>query len=154
VLNRRSAVFRKDLYQEPKRYMLVSVKPMADFSRGCAHPAMRPPISATHPTTQNNWSPGIGTPARLRHPHSSQKAAEQDILNGQAEKPASSKRGAAGKARKGQVDLLKTLAVEWRGENGVERLENRLGKPLRDMTRAVVPNVISIVISGVSSGPP
>jgi ABC-type multidrug transport system fused ATPase/permease subunit len=38
--------------------------------------------------------------------------------------------------RKSQVDLLKTLAVEWRGENGVERLENRLGKPLKDMTRA------------------
>jgi hypothetical protein len=47
-----------------------------------------------------------------------------------------------------------TLAVEWRGENGVERLENRLGKPLEDMTRAVVLNVISTVISGVSSGPP
>jgi hypothetical protein len=47
-----------------------------------------------------------------------------------------------------------TLAVEWRGENGVERLENRLGKPLEDMTRAVVLKVISIVISGVSSGPP
>ncbi len=47
-----------------------------------------------------------------------------------------------------------TLAVEWRGENGVERLENRLGKPLEDMTRAVVLNVISIAISGVSSGPP
>jgi hypothetical protein len=44
--------------------------------------------------------------------------------------------------------------VEWRGENGVERLENRLGKPLEDMTRAVVLNVISTVISGVSSGPP
>jgi hypothetical protein len=54
--------------------------------------------------------------------------------NGQAEKPASSsKRG--GKARKSQVDLLKTLAVEWRGENGVERLETRIGKPLTDMTR-------------------
>ncbi|MBA2713033.1 MAG: hypothetical protein H0U55_05700, partial [Rubrobacteraceae bacterium] len=54
--------------------------------------------------------------------------------NGQAEKPASStKRG--GKARKSQVDLLKTLAVEWRGENGVERLETRVGKPLTDMTR-------------------
>ena len=63
-------------------------------------------------------------------------AAEQDIPNGQPEKPASSKRGGAGKARKSQVDLLKTLAVEWRGENGVERLENRLGKPLTDMTRA------------------
>ena len=63
-------------------------------------------------------------------------AAEQDTPNGQAEKPASSKKGGAGKARKSQVDLLKTLAVEWRGENGVERLENRLGKPLKDMTRA------------------
>ena len=63
-------------------------------------------------------------------------AAEQDTPNGQAEKPASSKKGGAGKARKSQVDLLKTLAVEWRGENGVERLETRLGKPLTDMTRA------------------
>jgi len=44
--------------------------------------------------------------------------------------------------------------VEWRDENGVERLENRLGKPLEDMTRAVVLNVISIVISDVSGGPP
>lgn len=40
------------------------------------------------------------------------------------------------KARKSQVDLLKTLAVEWRGDNGVERLENRIGKPLTDLTRA------------------
>jgi hypothetical protein len=65
------------------------------------------------------------------------RAAED---NGKAEEtpaPASSsKRGASGKARKSQVDLLKTLAVEWRGENGVERLENRVGKPLADLTRA------------------
>ncbi len=40
------------------------------------------------------------------------------------------------RARKSQVDLLKTLATEWRGENGVERLENRIGKPLADLTRA------------------
>ena len=33
------------------------------------------------------------------------------------------------------MDLLKTLATEWRGENGVERLENRIGKPLTDLTR-------------------
>jgi hypothetical protein len=64
-------------------------------------------------------------------------AAEQDAPNGQAEKPAaSSKRKNGAKARKSQVDLLKTLAVEWRGENGVERLENRVGKPLTDLTRA------------------
>jgi hypothetical protein len=65
------------------------------------------------------------------------RAAED---NGKAEEaPAptgSSRRGASGKARKSQVDLLKTLAVEWRGENGVERLENRVGKPLADLTRA------------------
>ena len=69
-------------------------------------------------------------------PNSTQSApAEQEApSNGQAEKPAaSSKRG--GKARKSQVDLLKTLAVEWRGENGVERLETRLGKPLTELTR-------------------
>jgi hypothetical protein len=76
------------------------------------------------------------TPIRGGRQSSSQggAAAEQDAPNGQPEKPASSKRG--GKARKSQVDLLKTLAVEWRGENGVERLENRLGKPLTEMTRA------------------
>jgi hypothetical protein len=60
--------------------------------------------------------------------------------NGKAEEPSSpaaaSRRGGSGKARKSQVDLLKTLAVEWRGENGVERLENRIGKPRADLTRA------------------
>jgi hypothetical protein len=60
--------------------------------------------------------------------------------NGRTEEPpapaSSSRRGASGKARKSQVDLLKTLAVEWRGENGVERLENRIGKPLANLTRA------------------
>jgi hypothetical protein len=57
--------------------------------------------------------------------------------NGKAEKTAaSSRRGSSQKARKSQVDLLKTLATEWRGENGVERLENRIGKPLADLTRA------------------
>jgi hypothetical protein len=57
---------------------------------------------------------------------------EEAPANGQAQK-SSSKRG--GKARKSQVDLLRTLAVEWRGENGVERLETRLGKPLTELTR-------------------
>ncbi|MCA1718769.1 MAG: hypothetical protein LC781_18745 [Actinobacteria bacterium] len=57
--------------------------------------------------------------------------------NGRAEKAGASSRkgGGSQKARKSQVDLLKTLATEWRGENGVERLENRIGKPLADLTR-------------------
>src|SRR5215211_5766030 len=87
------------------------------------------------PASQGSSSRSRPTPIRGGRQNSSQTAAaEQDTPNGQPEKPASSKRG--GKARKSQVDLLKTLAVEWRGENGVERLENRLGKPLTDMTRA------------------
>jgi hypothetical protein len=93
------------------------------------------------PASQSSSSRGRPTPIRGARQNSSQgssqsAAAEQDTPNGQAEKPASSKRSGASKARKSQVDLLKTLAVEWRGENGVERLENRLGKPLKDMTRA------------------
>jgi hypothetical protein len=54
--------------------------------------------------------------------------------NGRAQETSS--RSRSQKARKSQVDLLKTLATEWRGENGVERLENRIGKPLADLTRA------------------
>ena len=91
------------------------------------------------PASQSSPSRGRPTPIRGGRQSSPQgssqgAAAEQDTPNGQPEKPAPSKRG--GKARKSQVDLLKTLAVEGRGENGVERLENRLGKPLKDMTRA------------------
>jgi hypothetical protein len=82
---------------------------------------------------------GKPTPIRGGRQTSSQSSAqdapvEEDAPpNGQAQK-SSSKRG--GKARKSQVDLLKTLAVEWRGENGVERLETRLGKPLTELSRA------------------
>jgi hypothetical protein len=62
-------------------------------------------------------------------------AVEED--NGRAQEAGNSSRRGSGtqRARKSQVDLLKTLATEWRGENGVERLENRIGKPLADLTR-------------------
>lgn len=40
------------------------------------------------------------------------------------------------KARKSQVDLLKTLAVEWAGEGGVERLEKRIEKKLGSLSRS------------------
>lgn len=39
------------------------------------------------------------------------------------------------RARKSQVDLLQTLAEELRGEHGVSRLEERIGKPLTELTR-------------------
>ena len=66
--------------------------------------------------------------------------ADAGSPNGQAEEPAPAARKggsrAGAKARKSQVDLLRTLAVEWAGDGGVERLEGRVGKPLADLTRA------------------
>src|SRR5919205_1574524 len=56
------------------------------------------------PASQSSPSRGRPTPIREGRQNSSQgssrSAAEQDTPNGQAEKPASSKRGGAGKARK------------------------------------------------------
>ncbi|ABG03023.1 hypothetical protein Rxyl_0042 [Rubrobacter xylanophilus DSM 9941] len=40
-----------------------------------------------------------------------------------------------GRVRRSQLELLRTLAVEARGENGVERLERHIGKPLSELTR-------------------
>jgi hypothetical protein len=77
------------------------------------------------------------TPIRTQRSRAEEepRAVEDD---GRAERSAAPPRrgGSSQKARKSQVDLLKTLATEWRGENGVERLENRIGKPLADLTRA------------------
>ncbi|WP_053057870.1 hypothetical protein [Rubrobacter aplysinae] len=40
------------------------------------------------------------------------------------------------KAPKSQIDFIKTLAEEWRGQNGVERLEQRIGKSLSQLSRS------------------
>ena len=78
------------------------------------------------------------TPIRNARPRAQEEGAAPEPQavedNGRAQEAPS--RGRSQKARKSQVDLLKTLATEWRGENGVERLENRIGKPLADLTRS------------------
>lgn len=43
--------------------------------------------------------------------------------------------GSQGKAPQSQIDFLKTLAYEWRGDQGISRLESRIGKPLEELTR-------------------
>lgn len=71
-------------------------------------------------------------------------AGSQNGQEGADEQPQDSRKGgrnragarAGAKARKSQVDLLRTLAVEWAGDGGVERLEGRVGKPLAELTRA------------------
>lgn len=74
------------------------------------------------------------------------RAVEGSAPNGKANARSESAQGASrrsgrgsprnDKARKSQIDLLKTLAEELRGENGVARLEGRIGKPLSELSRA------------------
>jgi hypothetical protein len=65
------------------------------------------------------------------------EAVEGDSQGAPAQE--TSRRGKGGgsqKARKSQIDLLRTLAEELRGENGVARLESRIGKVLGELSRA------------------
>lgn len=77
----------------------------------------------------------VETPAAEPVAERSDEPAAEAETNGQAAKAAETPKKSAGKARKSQVELLKTLAVEWAGEGGVGRLEKRIGKPLADLTR-------------------
>jgi hypothetical protein len=94
------------------------------------------------PSAEDFGTTARSRPVPIRNARSSASAEEGSAErsqavedNGRAES-SSRKGGSSQKARKSQVDLLKTLATEWRGENGVERLENRIGKPLGSLTRA------------------
>src|ERR687893_508013 len=69
----------------------------------------------------------------------SKPEAVEDDSQGASQQTTTSRRGEGGssqKARKNQIDLLRTLAEELRGENGVARLESRIGKPLGELSRA------------------
>ncbi len=97
-----------------------------------APPANYPPPRPQRPTPAPLWSAG---PRPVEEAAGNGQAETETPESEAPETPRASRRGTQ-KARKSQVDLLKTLAVEWRGDNGVERLENRIGKPLADLTRA------------------
>jgi hypothetical protein len=68
--------------------------------------------------------------------------SKPEVVEGESQEASAqetSRRGKGGssqKARKSQIDLLRTLAEELRGENGVARLESRIGKSLGDLSRA------------------
>jgi hypothetical protein len=96
-------------------------------------------------------SQGTGGNSRAARPRAVEDSGDAGA-NGRAEAPqdasqdtkqetpqGGSRRGAKGssqKARKSQIDLLRTLAEELRGESGVARLESRIGKSLTDLSRA------------------
>ena len=112
-----------------------------------------PPVNSYQAPRAANASQGPSRQASSRQAPSGPRPvedpapAEGEVPNGkagaqaeaQAAPPArrASRGGSSQKARKSQVDLLRTLAVEWAGDGGVERLEGRVGKPLTDLTRAV-----------------
>jgi hypothetical protein len=89
---------------------------------------------ATYPPPRGIQSAGSAPNGRAAG--SKPEAVEGDSQD--ASQQATSRRGKGGssqKARKSQIDLLRTLAEELRGENGVARLESRIGKPLGELSR-------------------
>ena len=89
---------------------------------------------ATYPPPRGIQS--VGSAPNGRAAGSKPEAVEGDSQD--ASQQATSRRGKGGssqKARKSQIDLLRTLAEELRGENGVARLESRIGKPLGELSR-------------------
>lgn len=62
-------------------------------------------------------------------------SSEQSPSGGEGDGAARDRSGAGARARKSQIALLRTLAEELRGENGVPRLEKTIGKSLNELTK-------------------
>jgi hypothetical protein len=108
----------------------TALEELSDGDDSGAPPANYPASRPQRPTPVRN--PG---PRPIEDATGNGQAAPDVPETPETEAPKASRRGSQ-KARKSQVDLLKTLAIEWRGDNGVERLENRIGQPLAELTRA------------------
>ncbi len=96
-----------------------------------APPANYPPPRNLQSVPQRTASGGDSAPSNGRA-----GARPEDTEDAPQEAPRRGGRGGSQKARKSQIDLLRTLAEELRGENGVARLESRIGKSLGELTRA------------------
>ncbi len=113
-------------------------------AEGTAAPAGYPPprgLQGAGKAAAPRGTDGNSQPARPRAVEDSEEPATNGRTEASQETSAqgSSRRGAGGssqKARKSQIDLLRTLAEELRGESGVARLESRIGKPLGELSRA------------------
>jgi hypothetical protein len=104
-----------------------------------APPAAYPPPRGIQ-SAGSSQAAGSASSAPNGRAGSKPEAVEGDSGDSQgASAQETSRRGKGGtsqKARKSQIDLLRTLAEELRGENGVARLESRIGKPLGELSRA------------------
>lgn len=73
-------------------------------------------------------------PAEIQQNSDDNNSASTDANGGTKNTQAPGNRDQA-KAPKSQIDFIRVLAEEWRGKQGVERLEQRIGKPLAELTR-------------------
>lgn len=85
---------------------------------------------------QSSQSKGQSNVTDLAEKQGEAKDATQPAQQDAKQGARGTRKGSGQKARKSQVDLLRTLAEELRGENGVQRLESRIGKSLGELTRA------------------
>ena len=99
-----------------------------------APPAAYPPPRGIQ-SAGRGQSTGSASSAPNGKAGSKPEAVEGDSQGASQETSRRGKGGASQKARKSQIDLLRTLAEELRGENGVARLEGRIGKPLGELSR-------------------
>ncbi len=99
-----------------------------------------PPTSSSDGFQRSRPAPvrEVGSEAKPAEPARRQSkprpVEESPDSNGRDAKQAKSG-GSSRKAMKSQVDLLKTLLVEARGDDGVQRMENHLGKSISELTR-------------------
>lgn len=104
-----------------------------NYSRPAPVREVRPQQSGRSGTRSSERPPenGASGPRAVEGPEGN--GAQDSEGDRPQERPA--RGGRSQKARKSQVDLLKTLLVEARGPDGVEKMEKHLGKPITDLTR-------------------
>lgn len=118
--------------------------PATPYNSG--HASQEPRARSLRPvddSTEDKPRSGQRETSRNTEPEAPEAARAGDS-NGGPGAPAGRSTGerSSRRALKSQIDLLRTLAEERRGENGVTLLEQRLGKPLTELTRAEAEKLI------------
>jgi hypothetical protein len=109
----------------------TALEELSDGDESGATPTSYPPPRNLQSVPQRNAPDSDPAPSNGRA-----GAEPENTEDAPQEAPRRGGRGGSQKARKSQIDLLRTLAEELRGENGVARLESRIGKSLGALTRA------------------
>jgi len=109
----------------------TALEELSDGDESGAAPANYPPPRNLQSVPQRTAPGDDSAPSNGRA-----GAEPEDTEDNLREVPRRGGKGGSQKARKSQIDLLRTLAEELRGENGVARLESRIGKSLGELTRS------------------